>query len=70
MAKRKKRGKRPNNNAVLQREIAKATDDLRLKVSANALEMLTVIPAYVLHTEFGFGKKRASELVTQLFRGK
>ena len=55
MAKRKKRGKRPNNNAVLQREIAKATDDLRLKVSANALEMLTVIPA---------------ELVTQLFRDR
>lgn len=68
MAKRKKKGKRPNNNAVLQREIAKATDDLRLKVSANALEMLTVIPAYVLHTEFGFGKKRALQFMNSFFR--
>ena len=50
MAKRKKRGKRPNNNAVLQREIAKATDDLRLKVSANALEMLTVMLMFYIQS--------------------
>ena len=64
MAHKKKKGKAPNLQKVLEKEKEK----IARIACKKALGSLMVIPLYVLRVEFGFGKERGQRFATEFRR--
>lgn len=68
MAKTKKKGKRPDNRKMINRELSKKRDELIKQASAIAINHLNIIPLYVLRMQYGFGKKRGQKFIAEVMR--
>lgn len=68
MAKTKKKGKRPDNRTMINRELSKKRDELIKQASAIAINHLNIIPLYVLRMQYGFGKKRGQKFIAEVMR--